>query len=467
MSTQLQVHLNTVENLIFRELNDMNKLYNLNSTIRVVGGWVRDKLLGKESHDIDITVDNMSGVAFAQNVQKYMTEHTSHVISSIGVIQPNPKAGKHLETATLHIDHLPLDFCNLRGEDYATSTETKIGTPIQDAQHRDFTVNSLFYRINDNVVEDSTNLGLQDLISKTIRAPLQPLQTLKDDPLRCLRAIRFSAQLEFIIEETLEDAMKSNTIRELLVKDIKRERIGKELTTMLNTNHVSYCIEKCINCGYFEQIIGACKTIDTIGVIRGVEVLCNYYNCTLQRMSAYLSALTLSFSGEETEQRNHVKSILTESLKLSSKESNQVLLIHNGYYEMKRLSLLQTPTRVDYGKVLLKANEFWKYSIILFASQMVEVAGPCLLPTTELIINDNIIKYVNNMFTIINDYQLDNVWKMKPLINGDDIAKLLNKKKGFWLKSTLEQVILYQIQFPNAQKLDVINYVKTLSLDDF
>ncbi|KAL7714324.1 hypothetical protein QTN25_008102 [Entamoeba marina] len=100
-----------------------------------------------------------------------------------------------------------------------------------------------------------------------VTVPLQLIQTLKDVPLRRLKDIRFSAQLEFTIEETLKDAMKSNTILELLVKDIKRERIGKELATTPSTNYVSYRIEKCINCGYYEQIIGFCKTIDTLIVI--------------------------------------------------------------------------------------------------------------------------------------------------------------------------------------------------------
>ena len=82
---------------------------------------MRDKLQGKESTDIDITVDNMSGVEFSALVRQYVAEHTALTISSVGVIKPNPAIGKHLETATLHINHIAIDICGLRSTAEAVS----------------------------------------------------------------------------------------------------------------------------------------------------------------------------------------------------------------------------------------------------------------------------------------------------------------------------------------------------------
>ena len=80
--------------------------------------WVRDKLLGRENSDIDITLDNTSGPEFAQCVNQLLVSRGLPV-SSIGVIQANPGQSKHLETATVKLYQQDIDFVNLRSEDYA------------------------------------------------------------------------------------------------------------------------------------------------------------------------------------------------------------------------------------------------------------------------------------------------------------------------------------------------------------
>eukprot|EP00611_Tribonema_gayanum_P001258 TRINITY_DN10929_c0_g1_i5.p1 TRINITY_DN10929_c0_g1~~TRINITY_DN10929_c0_g1_i5.p1 ORF type:complete len:277 (-),score=66.97 TRINITY_DN10929_c0_g1_i5:408-1238(-) len=89
-----------------------------NTVIRVAGGWVRDKLLGLQNHDIDVALDDVSGLAFAQVVNAQLKAKGEQT-RTIGVIQANPQQSKHLETATVKVLDMPIDFVNLRTESYA------------------------------------------------------------------------------------------------------------------------------------------------------------------------------------------------------------------------------------------------------------------------------------------------------------------------------------------------------------
>jgi tRNA nucleotidyltransferase (CCA-adding enzyme) len=94
------------------------------------------------------------------------------------VIKANSDKSKHLETATIKIDDVAVDLVNLRSETYTETSRVPIvqmGTPSQDAHRRDLTINSLFFNVNENKIEDWTGLGLKDIQDKMIRTPLDPL----------------------------------------------------------------------------------------------------------------------------------------------------------------------------------------------------------------------------------------------------------------------------------------------------
>lgn len=104
----------------------------------------------------------------------------------IAVIQANPEQSKHLETARMRIKDTWIDLVNLRSETYSQHSrvpEMEFGTPYQDAMRRDFTVNSIFYNINKEIVEDFTEKGIEDLDGKVIRTPLPPMETFLDGKL--------------------------------------------------------------------------------------------------------------------------------------------------------------------------------------------------------------------------------------------------------------------------------------------
>ena len=181
------ITLTPKEQSLFSLLATITESKGLKITLRVAGGWVRDKLLGQESHDIDIALDTMMGSEFVEIVRTYLVENNLATSKGFGVIKANADKSKHLETATINIDGEWIDFVNLRKEDYAADSrvpEIQIGTPTEDAFRRDLTINAMFYNINEGKIEDFTGLGLQDLKDQRIRTPIDPTKTFFDDPLR-------------------------------------------------------------------------------------------------------------------------------------------------------------------------------------------------------------------------------------------------------------------------------------------
>jgi tRNA nucleotidyltransferase/poly(A) polymerase len=216
--------------------------------LRWAGGWVRDRLLGIPSHDIDVAINNMTGEPFARHMQEYCDEllrkpesEREHAITreemgNLYHVASNPAKSKHLETAGFEMFKLELDFVNLRKETYAEDSrnpQMEFGTAEEDARRRDATINALFYNLHTDSIEDFTG-GLPDLLEKRIiRTPLEPLQTFTDDPLRVLRLIRFSSRLQFAIDPNTEKNMGDEGVLKALHTKISRERVGIELEKML------------------------------------------------------------------------------------------------------------------------------------------------------------------------------------------------------------------------------------------
>ena len=210
--------------------------------LRFTGGWVRDKLLGSPSHDIDVGISSLTGEKFGALMKKYLLDpeirssHPENILGTLSVIKENPERSKHLETARAKIYGIEVDLVNLRKETYSNESRNPVvefGTPEEDAFRRDATVNALFYNLSSNEVEDLTGQGLRDMELKVIRTPMEPFQTFKDDPLRILRCIRFASRLSYRIHSETLHSMNNSEILDSLRLKISRERIGEEISKML------------------------------------------------------------------------------------------------------------------------------------------------------------------------------------------------------------------------------------------
>ena len=220
--------------------------------LRFTGGWVRDKLLGIGSQDIDVSINKMTGLQFGlklkkyledkENLKKYASDEDSSetteqaLCGNLHKIAANPEKSKHLETVTVRICGLDIDLVNLRKETYTEQSrnpQMEFGTPEEDALRRDATINAMFYNLSSSQVEDFTQRGLEDMKNHIIRTPLDPYQTFRDDPLRVLRLIRFATRFGYKIDQAAETAMSNPEIQQALMQKITRERVGKELEKML------------------------------------------------------------------------------------------------------------------------------------------------------------------------------------------------------------------------------------------
>jgi tRNA nucleotidyltransferase (CCA-adding enzyme) len=216
-----QNYKNALQNEIFKFIIEASKF--LNTEAYVIGGFVRDFLLKRDNKkDIDIVAVG-SGIELAQKVADLLPN------------KPKVQVFKTYGTAMLRYNDIEIEFVGARKESYSEDSrnpKVETGTLEDDQKRRDFTINALAISLNnDNLgnLIDPFN-GVDDLKKKIIRTPLDPNITYSDDPLRMLRAIRFSSQLQFNIETKSLYAIAKNAER---IKIISKERIVTELNKIL------------------------------------------------------------------------------------------------------------------------------------------------------------------------------------------------------------------------------------------
>ncbi len=203
---------------VFRHIGELGDRRGVD--VYVVGGYVRDALLGKKDADIDILVVG-EGVSFAREVASVMRRP----------IVPFERFG----TAMIPLEKGKLEFVGSRREEYEHGSRkpfVQSGTLHDDLLRRDFTVNTLAVKLNgaaDGTVIDSLG-GMADLEQKVLRTPLDPESTFRDDPLRMMRAVRFAAQLNFKIDDAARAAI-TKLVGHLSV--VSQERITEELLKLL------------------------------------------------------------------------------------------------------------------------------------------------------------------------------------------------------------------------------------------
>jgi poly(A) polymerase len=201
----------------------------------VVGGYVRDRLLGgaraQAIREVDILVEGKGAIQLATAVATAMRLHPPVIFERFG-------------TAHLDFDHHALEFVSSRVEKYDPSSrkpQVSPGTLQDDVMRRDFTVNTLLMDWDGSVL-DLTGRGLADLEARRIVTPLEPQLTFDEDPLRMLRAIRFAATLDFTLDPSVEAAIASESGR-LQPPTVSMERIRDEFSKLLLAKQVRRGLE--------------------------------------------------------------------------------------------------------------------------------------------------------------------------------------------------------------------------------
>jgi poly(A) polymerase len=234
----------------------------------LVGGFVRDHLLGRgKSKDIDIVAVG-SGIELAKAVQKELLgAQAVQIFKSYG-------------TAMVKWRDITLEFVGARKESYAKDSrnpQITEGTLEDDQNRRDFTINALAVSLNANdkgSLIDPFN-GLEDLQNGIIRTPMEPGITYSDDPLRMLRAIRFATQLNFKIEKQSLDAIQKNSHR---IEIISKERIVEEVHKIMMTLQPSKGFLMLEQNGLLKHILPELIQLKGIEEIEGQKHKDNFYH---------------------------------------------------------------------------------------------------------------------------------------------------------------------------------------------
>ncbi|KAJ5558432.1 hypothetical protein N7535_008643 [Penicillium sp. DV-2018c] len=471
---------------------------NSETVLRFTGGWVRDKLLGIGSNDIDVGISNMTGYQFGMALKDYLdvperlekykdslpTGKLHDAIVSLHKIEANPEKSKHLETVTTKIFGLDIDLVNLRKETYTDDSrnpQMEFGTAVEDALRRDATINALFYNLNESKLEDFTGRGLDDLEKKIIRCPMEPYQTFKDDPLRVLRLIRFASRLNYNIDPDTEAAMQIEDIGEALKLKISKERVGTELEKMLRGPDPRRALEFIDRLHLFptifanhqdevradtstwplayntlarllrpesndsEEVHAVAKRLREI-LFRDESSL--YYAWIIATFAPWTSVPTRTVQGGRTKPLPpRAVEVARDSLRADNKTLNALRAAALNYQETTATKnalltnqMTGTPAEVRQriGLLIRSWNKDWKFCILLAIMQ------------ENMAHRDfaEVAREYDQFLAYIVDNDLEGVCDFRPIVNGNEIMTRLGVKTGPWVAKAISMVTEWQLLHP-------------------
>lgn len=547
---------------------------NQGTVLRVAGGWVRDKLLGKESDDVDMALDNVSGAAFAESLNTFLQEQGLET-RSIGVIQANPDQSKHLETARVLVLGHWIDFTNLRTETYRADSripEMAFGSANDDAHRRDFTINALFYNLQTDQVEDLTGKGLDDLLGSNgvIRTPLPALTTFLDDPLRLLRAVRFAARFALPLEETIVEAAKDGELQRALYEKVSRERVGIEIEGMLSGKDArpALALEMIVTLGltdvvfwlpeevkaqlkpegeregWVEEGLGTVRMVnvllmhreergsvnvkeegegqETVTFLQGLRDSDAYKRPRRESKLLFLSAMLRGWAGyytvderkmmmnkdQEREREKRVPVVqwfIREALKLRAKDAEDMTLLLGALDRLQALSSSLAKTtitaaagattevegekggggvegykkgdeqrlRLEAGLLLRELKDLWRTGLDLACAREMAMLMEEKQDTSSAAATRTPISGARaRILEVLARYQrtrealeamgLDQIWTLRPLLDGKAVITLLSLPKGPMVGQVMEAQIEWQLQHPQGSVEELTEHLKGL-----
>ena len=233
----------------------------------VVGGYVRDLIMGIPSKDIDVVCVG-SGIDLATKVSNLLPGKTFLNIF------------KNFGTAQIKFDDQDIEFVGARKESYRRDSRKPIvedGTLEDDQKRRDFTINAMAICLNQSRLGELIDPfeGQKDIKRKLIQTPLDPSITFSDDPLRIMRAFRFAAQLNFDIEANTFEAIREHVKR---LEIVSQERITDELNKLILSPYPAYGFNLMFHAGVLEIVFREMVRLHGVKTIEGKGHKDNFFH---------------------------------------------------------------------------------------------------------------------------------------------------------------------------------------------
>jgi len=437
---------------VFRNIYDIAR--ELDYDIFVVGGYVRDQLLGVEGKDIDFVVVG-DAMKFSELLRRRL--HLRNLVQY-----------KRFGTFMAHYDDYALEFVNARKESYASNSrkpDTQQADLYTDLSRRDFTINALAMDIspaNFGQITDVYN-GRKDLEEGIIRTPLDPEKTFTDDPLRMMRAVRFAGRLGFRIEERTFEAITHTAGR---IAIVSTERITDEFNKILLSRKPSTGLHLLETSGLLEQFLPeviAMKgteqreeyhhkdvfyhTLEVLDNIAGrtdkleLRLAALFHDIGKPRTKKFISGVGWSFYGHDV-----VGERMTRAILRRMRYSNQIT-----QYVQKLVRLHLRPMAVVDEEVTDSAVRRLLVSAGSDIDDLMTLCKSDITSKNPKKVRTYLANYERVAQKMLDVEERDRLRNFKPPIDGNEIMELFNLEPGPYIgkiKKFVEEAILSG-QVPN------------------
>ncbi len=431
--------------------------------IYAVGGYVRDRILGREEKEIDfMTIGD--GITFAETLSKKLNTREITIYRNFG-------------TALINYKGFKLEFVGARKESYnfnSRKPSVDVGTFEDDIKRRDFTINTLAFSINSRdfgEIIDTFN-GFNDIQNKIIRTPLDTETTFSDDPLRMMRAFRFASQLNFSVDDSIIESARK--MRERL-KIVSPERITDEFFKIILSDKPSIGLGLMFQSGIMEILYP--EIADLVGVdqkkdfhhkdvfwhtLQVLDNISSFTNDLWLRLAALFhdiaKPLTKSYSEEAGWSFHGHEEIGARMIKK---------LFEKYKFPLYKIDYVEKLVRLHLRPIALVDDEVTDSAI----RRLIVAAGDDLDDLIVLCRADITSKNPNKVKTYTNNYdkvvqkineviERDKLREFQSPVRGDEIMKIFNlpPSKGVGIiKASVEEAVL-DGTIPNTYEA-AINYL--------
>jgi len=384
----------------------------------IVGGCVRDFLMGNEPHDFDITTSALPN-------------ETKKVFSSHPVIETGIKHG----TVTVLIDHMPIEittyrvdtnYSNHRHPDNVSFTKSL----FDDIARRDFTMNAIAYNEKFGLIDCFD--GEADIKRKTVRCVGIPSKRFDEDALRILRAIRFSSQLSFSLDENTHKAVID---QKHLLNEISVERIANEFTKILRGKNVA------------SVIVNYCDVISEF--IPNFNLTKDIRN---EKGTSLLEEIAYTVSNVNTDADVRIASFLLKADEFTNGANQGEIKIADiimKYLKLSNLSRKNVCSMIEISRLSISTSDkFIKDTMNRYSPKLL-LAAIEILKARDNYFEKDISSYLTIENSIINILERNECFSISQLdVNGNDIVEfgISGKEVGDILSFLLDEVITNKVE---------------------